>query len=196
VLLAGVGVLLVVAVVGGVLAAIQRGQARDAETAQLAQRLGAQALVEEDLDLSLLLARQAVAIHDSPQTRGYLLQDLLRSQPVLRVLPVENNGTPMRGIAVSRDGRTLALASYTNGVLLYDTRTYQRLGKPLRFGAEAIAYNPDGATLALGGFTGYNAVGYLRLLDAHTRKQLAEVQLARSPKPPPVHEGRFAARGR
>jgi WD40 repeat protein/tRNA A-37 threonylcarbamoyl transferase component Bud32 len=179
VLLAGVGVLLVVAVVGGVLAAIQRGQARDAETAQLAQRLGAQALVEEDLDLSLLLARQAVAIHDSPQTRGYLLQDLLRSQPVLRVLPVENNGTPMRGIAVSRDGRTLALASYTNGVLLYDTRTYQRLGKPLRFGAEAIAYNPDGATLALGGFTGYNAVGYLRLLDAHTRKQLAEVQLAR-----------------
>ena len=72
-LLAGVAVLLAAAVAGGIFAVVQRGEARDAETAQLAQRLGAQALVEEDLDLSLLLARQAVAIDDSPQTRGYLL---------------------------------------------------------------------------------------------------------------------------
>jgi Protein kinase domain len=50
-LLAGVAVLLVAAVAGGIFAVVQRGEARDAETAQLAQRLGAQALVEEDLDL-------------------------------------------------------------------------------------------------------------------------------------------------
>ena len=62
VLLAGVAVLLAAAVAGGMLAVNQRGEARDAETAQLAQRLGAQALVEDDLDRSLLLARQAVAI--------------------------------------------------------------------------------------------------------------------------------------
>ena len=74
------------AVAGGIFAVIQRGEARDAETAQLAQRLGAQALVEEDLDLSLLLARQAVAIDDSPQTRGYLLADLLRSQAAVRIM--------------------------------------------------------------------------------------------------------------
>jgi hypothetical protein len=55
-LLGGVAVLLGAAVAGGVYAAHQRGQARDAETAQLAQRLGAQAVVEEDLDLALLLA--------------------------------------------------------------------------------------------------------------------------------------------
>ena len=61
-LLAGVAVLLAAAVAGGIFAVIQRGEARDAETAQLAQRLGAQALVEDDLDRSLLLARQAVAI--------------------------------------------------------------------------------------------------------------------------------------
>ena len=72
-LLAGVAVLLAVALAGGIFALIQRGEARDAETAQLAQRLGAQALVEEDLDRSLLLARQAVAIDDSAQTRSYLL---------------------------------------------------------------------------------------------------------------------------
>ena len=78
-LLAGVAVLLAAALAGGIFAVVQRGEARDAETAQLAQRLGAQALVEEDLDRSLLLARQAVAIDDSPQTRSYLLSDLLRA---------------------------------------------------------------------------------------------------------------------
>ena len=77
-------VLLAAAIAGGIFAVVQRGEARDAadeardaETAQLAQRLGAQALVEEDLDRSLLLARQAVAIDDTPQTRGYLLAGLL-----------------------------------------------------------------------------------------------------------------------
>ena len=43
--------------------------AREATAAE-AQRLGARALVEDDLDLSLLLARQGVALDDSPQTRG------------------------------------------------------------------------------------------------------------------------------
>src|SRR5262249_37634387 len=79
-LLIGVAVLLSVAVAGGIFALIQRGEARNAATSQLAQRLGAEALVEEDLDLALLLARQAVAIDDSPQTRGYLLATL-RSRP-------------------------------------------------------------------------------------------------------------------
>ena len=56
----------------------QRGTSTS-ETAQLAQRLGAQALAEDDLDLSLLLARQAVAIEDTPQTRSYLLAALARA---------------------------------------------------------------------------------------------------------------------
>ena len=85
-LLAGVGILLAAALAGGVFAIIQRGDARDAETAQLAQRLGAQSLVEEDLDRSLLLARQAVAIDDSPQTRSYLLSELLRSPAAIGIM--------------------------------------------------------------------------------------------------------------
>ena len=101
-LLAGVAVLLAAALAGGVFAVIQRGEARDAETAQLAQRLGAQALVEEDLDRSLLLARQAVAIDDSPQTRSYLLADLLRAPAVTGVMHGEDD--ILRAIAVSPDG--------------------------------------------------------------------------------------------
>ena len=166
-LLVGVAVLLAAAVAGGIFAVIQRGEARNAETAQLAQRLGAQALVEEDLDLSLLLARQAVAIDDSPQTRGYLLQDLLRSQAVISILHGQSADSLGRGIAVSPDGKTLAVGA-TEGLLFFDTRTFEQIGEPLpiasRFGP--LAYSPDGETLAVGDFDG------LRLLDARTKKQL------------------------
>jgi WD40 repeat protein len=167
VLLAGVAVLLAAAVAGGIFAVVQRGEARDAETAQLAQRLGAQALVEDDFDLSLLLARQAVAIDDSPQTRSYLLQDLLRSPKATGILHGDTD--LLRSIAVSRDGRTLAVASYNDGVLLFDARTYERIGAlPFTRIAEAVAYSPDGNRLAAGGD------GYIRLFDARTREQLQE----------------------
>ena len=179
-LLAGVAVLLAAAVGGGIFAVIQRGQARDAETAQLAQRLGAQALVEEDLGRSLLLARQAVAIDDSPQTRGYLLADLQRSQAVVRILPGGSEAGLLRGIAVSPDGRALAVGVLGDGLRIFDTRTFEQLGEPLPFSPETLAYSPDGETLAMGGWVGYDGVGYLRLVDAHTQKQLAQVRLGRA----------------
>ena len=109
---------------------VQRGEARDAETAQLAQRLGAQALVEEDLDLSLLLARQAVAIDDSPQTRGYLLAALRRSPAAIGIMHGRrraaqgNRDQPRREDA---GGRRLS----TTGVLFFDARTYEQIGEPL-----------------------------------------------------------------
>ena len=98
----GSRVLLAAAVAGGIFALVQRGEARDAETAQLAQRLGAQALVEDDLDRSLLLARQAVAIDGSPQTRSYLLEALLRSPKADGIMhgdervPPRDRGQPRR----------------------------------------------------------------------------------------------------
>jgi WD40 repeat protein/DNA-binding SARP family transcriptional activator len=175
-LLAGVAVLLAAAVVGGVLAVIQRGEAReaagaarDAETAQLAQRLGAQALVEEDRDLSLLLARQAVAIDDSPQTRGYLLAALRRSPAAVGIM--NGRGGVLRAIAVSPDGKTLAIGDLS-GALFFDARTNEQIGDPLPaagdVGVESLAYSPDGRTLAVGGDH------VVRLVDARTHEQLAE----------------------
>ena len=175
-LLAGVAILLVAAVAGGILAVIQRGEARGAETAQLAQRLGAEALVDEDLDRSLLLARQAVAIDDTPQTRSYLLADLLRAPAVAGVM--HGDGDLLRASAVSPDGRTLVVADFETGLLFFDTRTYQRIGEPLPVTCssspsacgwvETIAYSPDGRTIAIGGN------GFIRLLDARTRKLLLD----------------------
>jgi WD40 repeat protein len=170
-LLAGVAVLLVAALAGGILALLQRGEARDAETAQVAQRLGAQALVEEDLPRSLLLARQAVAIDDSPRTRSYLFADLLRAPAVAGVMHGQDD--ILRAIAVSPDGRTLAVGGFTTGVLFFDARTHERIGEPVRVRGEveSLAYSPDGQTLAVGGH------GFLSLIDAHTRKRLASVRL-------------------
>jgi WD40 repeat protein/class 3 adenylate cyclase/tRNA A-37 threonylcarbamoyl transferase component Bud32 len=177
-LLAVIAILLAAAAAGGIFALVQRGEARDAETAQLAQRLGAQALVEEDLDLSLLLARQAVAIDDSPQTRGYLLTNLLRVPAVIGIMHGQSD--VVRGIAVSPDGRTLAVADAEVGLLLFDTRTFERIGEPVEAPdpsepvepgtsqVEAVAYSPDGERLAFGGGGG------ISVIDARTREPLAE----------------------
>jgi WD40 repeat protein/tRNA A-37 threonylcarbamoyl transferase component Bud32 len=168
-LLLGVAVLLAAAVAGGIFAVIQRGEARDAETAQLAQRLGAQALVEGDLDLSLLLARQAVAIDNSPLTRGYLLTALRRSPAAIGVM--HGHGDVLRQIAISPDGETLAVLDGGVGVLFFDPRTYRQIGDPVPtgdFGEGSLAYSPDGRTLALGGDHG------VRLVDARTHEALAE----------------------
>jgi WD40 repeat protein/tRNA A-37 threonylcarbamoyl transferase component Bud32 len=168
-LLAGVAVLLVAAIAGGIFAAIQRREARDAETAQFVQRLGAQALVEEDLDLSLLLARQAVAIDDSPQTRGYLLATLRSRPAAIGIMHVR--GDVLRGIAISPDAKTLAVLSGGRGILFFDARTWAQIGDPLpgTDSAEAsLAYSPDGRTLAVGGDH------LVRLIDARTHAQLAE----------------------
>jgi WD40 repeat protein len=169
-LLTGVAVLLAAAVAGGIFAVAQRGQARDAEMAQLAQRLGAQALVEDDLDLALLLARQAVAIDDAPQTRSYLFAALRRSPSAIGIM--RGNGSIQRAAAISPDGRRLAVSGEGTGLVFYDMRTYEQIGDPLpHFGAESLAYSPDGATLAIGGEDGEQ---YVRLVDSRTGEQLAE----------------------
>ncbi len=83
----------------------QRSVAQSEATAADATRLGAQALATKDLDLSLLLARQGVALDDTPVTRENLLADLERSPDAIRIsrpLPGRLNG-----IDASGDGSTL-----------------------------------------------------------------------------------------
>jgi WD40 repeat protein/DNA-binding SARP family transcriptional activator len=179
-LLAAVAVLLVAAVAGASLAVIQRGEARDAETAQLAQRLGAQALTENYLDISLLLARQAVAIEDTPQTRSALLAALARAPTALGIMHVGNHGR-LDSAALSPDGRTLAVLDFYNKIVFFDALTYARIGEPL-FAPEflrSLAYSPDGATLAYAGQS--DGGSFVRLIDPRTRRQLAEFRLSDEP---------------
>jgi WD40 repeat protein len=185
VLLAGVGILLAAAVAGGIYALVQRGQARDAETAQLAQRLGAQALVEDDLDRSLLLARQAVAIDDTPQTSGYLLAALRRAPAAIGIMHGDA-GQNLRRIAVTPDGRMLAVAGQGGaGIRFLDPETYEQIGPPVDvptgpYGLKdviGLAFSPDGERLAYITAFDLGAPGYLRVIDVRTRRVLAEARM-------------------
>ncbi len=120
-LLAGVAVLLVLAVVAGAVALVARGRAKHSATAAVAQRLGAQALVAKDLDLSLLLAREGTALDDSLATRGNLQAALVRSPAAVRVF------RPLPGrllfVDASRDGRYVAVGNNASEIAVLDSLT-------------------------------------------------------------------------
>jgi WD40 repeat protein/DNA-binding SARP family transcriptional activator len=147
-LLAGVGVLLAAAVVAGVIAISERQGARSAATAEAAQRLGAQAITEDRLDRAALLASTGVALDDSPETRASLLSTLVRNPPVLGIL--RTDGDELLAIALSPDGRTLALGDADGTVTLFDTETRERLANYQGSGyVTDLAFDPDGESLAV-----------------------------------------------
>ena len=195
-MLASVASLLVLAVIAGAVALDQRGNARAEATAAAAQRLGAQALVEDDLDRALLLARQGVALDDSLQTRGNLLAALLKSPAAIGVLP--GDADPLLSVDLSPDGRTLALLDQDGTLTSVDTRTrrpvgpsYQALGHEdyadLGHGFDDVQFSPDGTRLAVGGMAP-------AVLDARTNRLIAGLQLGRSERF--VYAVRFSPDGR
>ncbi|WP_191280902.1 nSTAND1 domain-containing NTPase [Nocardioides flavus (ex Wang et al. 2016)] len=114
-------VLLVTAVVAGVLAALSReeaAQARDRQAAAAvaadARRLAAASLNEEQLDLALLQAVEAVRTEPGPETHGALLSLLARTPDLLHQRRAE---TPFLRADASHDGRVVAVAEYDPRVI-------------------------------------------------------------------------------
>jgi WD40 repeat protein/DNA-binding SARP family transcriptional activator len=182
--LLGVAVaLLAVAVVAGAAALRARGTARNQAQAAVAQRLGAQALVEPRLDRSLLLAREGVALDDSAATQSNLLAALLRAPAALAVL--HGTGARVLDDALTADGRILAVRSDDGGVTFFNTSTlrpsgprFAGTGQISYFGAivrpvRALAFSPDSSTIAVGESTGSNAE--LFLVDMPTHRVRATV---------------------
>jgi WD40 repeat protein/DNA-binding SARP family transcriptional activator len=177
--LAGVAALLVVAVVAGAIALNERGNARAEAVAADAQRLGAQALTEDDLDRSLLLARQGVALDDSLQTRGNLLAALLKSPAAIGV--VRGDGDGLIDLDLSPDGRTLAFIEGDGTLRFVDTRTRRATAAPVAVPGEApctiaallrfdhLRYSPDGSRIVVGGCRPV-------VLDAATHRVVAHLQ--------------------
>jgi WD40 repeat protein/DNA-binding SARP family transcriptional activator len=182
-LLALAVLLLVAALVAGAVALAARGSARRQATAAIAQRLGAQALVESRLDRALLLAREGVNLDDAVATRSNLLATLLRSPAALVVL--HGGGARVLDDALSRDGRTLAVRSNDGSVTFFDARTlgevgpgFKSIGQISYFGAivrpvRAVAFSPDGRTLAVGDSDGFHAT--LFLVDTRTHRARASI---------------------
>lgn len=120
-------VLLLVAVVAGVLAAVSRqqtAQARDRQAAAAvaadARRLAAASLNEEQLDLALLQAVEAVRTEPGPETHGALLSLLARTPDLLRQRRAE---TPFLRADASHDGTVVAVAEYDPRVIGVDAAT-------------------------------------------------------------------------
>ena len=137
--LAGVLALLALAAAAGLVALRERGHARDEATTAIAQRLGAQALIQPSLDRSLLLAREAVRLDESVSTEGNLLAALLRSPAALGM--AHATGNRALDEALSPDGRTLAVRGDDGAVTFFDTRTLRPGRRVVR---ERRADRPDG----------------------------------------------------
>jgi WD40 repeat protein/DNA-binding SARP family transcriptional activator len=175
-LLAFVLALLLAAVLASAVALTARGTARKQATAAIAQRLGAQALIEPRLDRALLLAREGVNLDDSTATRSNLLAALLRIPDALAM--TRGGGAFVLDDALSPDGRLLAERSDDGSVAFFDARTltesgvrFRGLGQITYFGAivrpvRALAFSPDGRTLAVGDSDGRHPI--LSLVDVRT----------------------------
>jgi DNA-binding SARP family transcriptional activator/WD40 repeat protein len=193
--LAGVVLLLLLALVAGGIALIQRHQATTQARVALGRELGAQALTEPRTDLAMLLAREAVNLDRSPQSERNLLATLLRSPAVIGVVPVPSDFPPQ--LAMSPDGRTLAASGYgfvRPDLRFYDPHSYASQRPPLTdFGSsQPPAYSGDGQLLA------YRSIwGDIVVRDAHTlalRYKLASDQNLLSSASPGVDDGVQIAR--
>lgn len=119
--------LLVLALVAGVLAAVSRQQAADAGDRQRAaavaadaRRLAAASLNEEQLDLALLQAVEAVRTEPGAETQGALLSLLARTPDLLLQRRAE---TPFLRADASHDAAVVAVAEYDPHVIALDAVT-------------------------------------------------------------------------
>jgi WD40 repeat protein len=177
-LLAGLAALLALAIVAGVVALNQRGEAREAALAADAQRLGAEALNETRLDRALLLARTAVELEDSPATRSSLLSVLLRNPASLGVV---DSGSRLFAATFSADARLMAIGGERGSVSIYDAATRRPLGRPYRIQGgviQQLRFSPDGTTLAVSSQNPDDrARGLVDLIDSRTAKRKMRIEL-------------------
>jgi WD40 repeat protein/class 3 adenylate cyclase/tRNA A-37 threonylcarbamoyl transferase component Bud32 len=148
-LLSGTVILLVVAVLAGVVSFVQRGHAQAQALTSDAERIGAQALTESNVDRSLLLAAAGVQLQNRLETRSDLLADLQKNPALIRLIrPTRSEITALR---VSPDGRLLAVADAGGAVRFIDLASWTPRGPDVRLDApvaeRAMSFSPDGRQL-------------------------------------------------
>ncbi|TMK33541.1 MAG: hypothetical protein E6G58_13330 [Actinobacteria bacterium] len=151
-LLAGVAVLLAASLVIGDLALTQRDGARSAAAIADAGRLASRSLVEKDPGLALILAREAVNIHDSAETRSALFTALERTPAITNRIYAPGGPSPTAGetqwIAISPDGKTLATGGKGPVIDFFDAARYSFIGGfQVGSGTERATFSPDGRSL-------------------------------------------------
>jgi DNA-binding SARP family transcriptional activator/WD40 repeat protein len=153
-LLAGVAVLLALSLVIGDLALSQRNQTRDALVFADAGRLASRSRLEQDPVLAMLMAKEAVNLDDSPETRSALFAALERGPAITDRIygpgGASAAGDETQWIAISPDGGTLAIGDASPTVEFFDAVQRVTLGAVnVGSGTERAAFSPDGRTLVI-----------------------------------------------
>ena len=157
ILAAGLASLLVVSVVVGGLALVQRNRAKHSTLVADAGRIAAQArnMGADQLDLALLLAVQSRRLVESNATDGGLEAVLARMPPGFEYS--QRIPQTYTGVAASPDGRRLAVAGADGVVTLADGGDWRSLHRLHGFPAGSfdygagVAFSGDGAKVAGGG---------------------------------------------
>jgi hypothetical protein len=157
-------------------AALMRKQNADTEArAALGPELSVEALNEPRIDEAMLLARQAVRFDRSPETESALLATLQRGPAVIGTFPLPVRAQPGQ-LAMSPDGRTLAVGDGAGGLRLYDPRTHTLQRPPLTDYSDATGLSPvysrDGLLLS---YPTKDLPPSIVVRDAHTLKLLTKL---------------------
>ena len=110
-----------------------------------ARRVGAQALVTENIDESLLMAAAGVQLDDSPDTRANLLAALTR-HPAL--IAATRSAEPLLTVDASFDGGVVAVGDPFAGVAFHDPVTLAPLGS-FPDPPWTLKFRPGGTTMAM-----------------------------------------------
>ncbi len=150
-LLAGAVALLAVAVLAGVVALVQRHHAQAQALTSDAERVGAEALVQKNLDLAMLYAVAGVKLQNRLATRGDLLEELQNNSFAMRYIRASDN--QITSLAVNSSGKLLAMGDSAGVVRFEDMSRWRPNGTPVTLSGsipqEAMAFSPDGRTLAV-----------------------------------------------
>jgi WD40 repeat protein/class 3 adenylate cyclase len=165
-LLVGVATLLIVALVAGSLALVQRSRAQRAATVSLANTLGADGINQPRLDRGLLLAREAMNLQVSDQTKSNLLWTVLRNPQQVGAIYFGDTGKRPQHIALSPDGKILAVSFNENDMGFYDASTLKQLALVPNSGGPLapLAFANRSPLFATFG----NEHGDVRLIDTRT----------------------------
>jgi WD40 repeat protein len=117
--------------------------------------------------ISKLLSIAAWQVSPSNEARYAML--VAATRPGIAVLTGDTG--PVVSVAFSKNGKTLASASYDGTVRLWDPATHQQIGQPFRakYAFTSVAISPDGTILA-----GGNGDGTVRLWNVATHQPIGQ----------------------